>query len=163
MISGEILNWYGSFCCWIVNNALDFFFSKSKYPGNHPEHRNSIFISNIKKNILFYLDYVATNYRGNSDRHHFNHCWEQICKLRHVSNEVLFNWFRLLNSPLCSPFSRWHIKITYLSFYCEKVVYPGRIWSLNDERWEHNEDDWLTNWCEMNILSRSLTCSARIR
>ena len=118
-----------------------------------------------KKHNLFYPFYVATNNRGNTDRHNFNHCWV-LRYANYVTFQIMSsfnNWFRLLNSPLYSPFSIWHIKITHLSFYCEKVVYPGIIWGLNDERRGHNEDDWLTNWCETNIFSRSLTCSARIR
>ena len=79
---------------------------------------------------------MAKNYRGNTDRHNFNHCWVQICKLDLVS-------YLGSKTPVCdSPFSGWHIKITHLSFYCEKVVYPGRIWSPNDERRAFNED-WL--------------------
>ena len=133
LVSAEILNWYGSFCCSIVNilyNTLSIFFYQIKVFWESPMQNIGTQFSfpMSRKSYLFYLSYVATNYRGNIDRLNFNHCWVQICKLRQVSNYVLFNWFKLfLNSPLYSPLPRWHIKITHLCLYCEKVVYPGTI------------------------------------
>ena len=90
VISGEILNWYGPFCCWIVNilhNTQSISFFQIKVFCKSPKTQELNFQFQYRKeNRLFYPDYVATNYREVQTDLIPNHCWVQICKLRHVSN-----------------------------------------------------------------------------